>query len=86
MMTMMHRRKSIIENLGCYILLVQDPIISYQPYLVRSRSRQALFTRSVIMHSCDLLICLQAMSMQYHRESPEYIFPSSGQTNPNLDP
>jgi hypothetical protein len=68
------------------LLLVRDPIIWYQPYLFRSCSRQALFTRSVIRHSCDLVTCLQAMSMQYHQEGPEDIFPSSGWTNPTLDP
>jgi hypothetical protein len=46
----------------------------------------SLFTHSVIMHSRDLVTCLQAVSMQYHREGPENIFPSSGWTNPTLDP
>jgi hypothetical protein len=44
--------------------------IWYQPYLVRSRSRQALFTHSVIWHSRDLVTCLQVISMWYHREGP----------------
>ena len=68
------------------ILLVRDPIIWYHPYLVWSRYRQVLFTRSAIWHSCDLVTCLQAMAMSYHREGPEYISPSSGWTNPTLDP
>jgi hypothetical protein len=45
----------------------------------------SLFTRYVIMHSRDLVACLQALSMQYHREGPVNIFPSSGWTNPTLD-
>jgi hypothetical protein len=46
----------------------------------------SLFTRSMIMHSRDLVTCLQAVSMQYHREGLENIFSSSGWTNPTLDP
>ena len=34
------------------ILLARDPIIGIR-YLVQSRSRQALFTRSVIQYPCD---------------------------------
>jgi hypothetical protein len=68
------------------ILVVQAPIIWYQPYLVRSCSWQVLFTRSVIRLSCDLVTCLQAMSMQYHQDGLENIFPSSGWTNSTLDP
>jgi len=40
----------------------------------------------MIWHSCDLVTCLQAVSMWYHREGPEYISPSSGWINPTLDP
>ena len=68
------------------ILLVRDPIIGINHTLVRSRYRQVLFTRSVIWHPCDLVTCLQAVSMWYHREGPEYISPSFGWTNPTLDP
>jgi hypothetical protein len=68
------------------ILLVSDPIIWYHPYLVQFCSQQAPFTRYVICRSCDLVTCLQAVSMQYHRDGPEHIFPSSGWTNLTLDP
>src|SRR3954466_9080902 len=36
--------------------------------------------------SHEPVMCLEAMSMRYHREGPDYISPSSGWTNPTLDP
>ena len=35
---------------------------------------------------CDQVTCLQANWMTFHREGPEYIYPSYGWTNPNLGP
>ena len=35
---------------------------------------------------CEPVTCLQANWMTFHREGPEYIYPSYGWTNPTLDP
>ena len=35
---------------------------------------------------CDPVTCLQANWMTFHREGPEYIYPSYGWTNPTLNP
>ena len=35
---------------------------------------------------CEPVICLQANWMTFHQEGPEYIYPSYGWTNSNLDP
>src|SRR5215216_1278094 len=35
---------------------------------------------------CEPVTCLQANWMKFHREGPEYIYPSYGWTNPTLDP
>src|SRR5215218_7506118 len=36
--------------------------------------------------SYEPFICLQANQMTFHREGPEYIYSSSGWTNPTIDP
>src|SRR5215213_1137678 len=36
--------------------------------------------------SYDPIICLQANQTTFHQEGPEYIYPSSGWTNPTIDP
>ena len=78
------RRNQFLLSRDIFTCLGSDH--RYQLYLVRSRYRQVLFTRSMIWHSYDLVTCLQAVSMWYHREGPEYISPSSGWINPTLDP
>src|SRR3954467_10770562 len=35
---------------------------------------------------CEPVTCLQANCMTFHREGPEYIYPSYGWTRPTLDP
>jgi hypothetical protein len=72
--------------LSCDIIIClrSDHLVSTIPSSISFLTSH--FTCFVIRHSCDLVTCLQAVSMQYHREGPENIFPSSGQKNSTLDP
>jgi hypothetical protein len=78
-------RSWCIRNcVGFFLLFAPNPnSINYT--LFDLVTRQVLFTRSVIWNPCDLVTCLQAVSMQYHQEGPEYISPSSEWTNYTLD-
>jgi hypothetical protein len=82
----MNHKCHILFPLSHDILLVWDPIISISYTFFDLVTWQVIFTCSVIWNPGDLVTCLQAVSMQYHREGPEYISPSSGWTNPTLDP
>jgi hypothetical protein len=66
-----HKRRILIP-LSRDIFLVRDSIIGINYTLFKLVTWQVLFTRPVIWHPCDLVTCLQAVSMQYHREGPEY--------------
>jgi hypothetical protein len=82
----MNHKRRILLPLSHDILLVRDSIIGINYTLFDLITWQVLFTHSVIWHPFDLVTCLQAVSMQYHREGLEYISSSSGWKNSSLDP
>jgi hypothetical protein len=81
----LNHKHCVLMPLSRDILLVQDSIIVINYTLFDLVTKQVLYTRSTICHPCDLVTCLQVVSMQYHREGLEYISPSLGWTNSTLD-
>jgi hypothetical protein len=78
---------NVVPNSFCLAIYYLSEIGSFGISIPSSISfLQELITHFVIWHSCDLVSCLQAVSIQYQREGPKYIFLSSGWTNPTLDP
>ena len=51
-----------------------------------SLPKSTLFLFPWYVIPCEPVTCLQANWMTFHREGPEYIYPSYGWTNPTLDP
>ena len=68
------------------ILLIRDSIIGISIPSSISLPISTLFLFPWYETPCDLVTCLQANRMSFHREGPEYIYPSFGWTNPTLDP
>src|SRR3954463_13563917 len=79
---------------------IPDPIpLSHDSLLIRGFDRRylcipsstslpisTLFLFPWYVIPCEPVTCLQANWMTFHREGPEYIYPSYGWTNPTLDP
>ena len=59
---------------------------SLSPYLVQSRYRQALFSRSRDIASSWPSHVFANVPMLSHREGPKNVYPSLGWVNPTLDP
>jgi hypothetical protein len=82
----LNHKRHILIPLSHDILLIRYLIIGINYTLFDLVTWQVLFICSMTWHPCDLVTCLQAVSMQYQLEGPEYISPSSGWTNSTLDP
>ena len=69
------------------ILLVRGLIIGITLYLVQPRLlTSTLYSYRGMWSLMNSFICLQDIWTTFHREGPEYIYPSSGWTNPTVDP